>query len=374
MAKGNEIVKKSLLTNSQKKIFLIVFELFLILCAILFLFPVFLTIFNSFKSNSEILKNPLSIPRFSKKLQDKIKVENFENNLLNLILIDEDKYFIRSQYNQVDKYFILNNNIGKEDYDRIIEIIEKNGINKTIFQNIRDNYIGAWNYGNIPVKINGKTKKNFVTFPQVFLNTIIITIFSVAGIVLISSMASYALVRINNKLSWGIFLFFTFSMVVPFQAIMIPLVETAKILGVKNSIPGIVLIYMGVGSPLAIFMYHGFIKGIPKELEESAAIDGAGPFTIFFKIVFPLLTPITATIVILDVLWIWNDFLLPLIILQSKELKTIQLAQYSFFGAYKREYGLALASLVISASPIVVFYLFMQKYIIKGITSGAVKG
>lgn len=374
MSKGNEIVKKSLLKNSQKKVFLVVFEVFLILCAILFLFPVFLTIYNSFKSNSEILRNPLSIPKFSKKLPNKIKSEEFNNNLLNMILLEDDKSFIESKYSQKGEYYVLNKSLSENDNNKIREIIKKNGLYSTFFENIYNNYSGAWNYGNIPVRINGKTKKDFVTFPQVFLNTIIITIFSVAGIVLVSSMASYALVRVKNRFSWIIFLFFTFSMVVPFQAIMIPLVETAKILGVKNSIPGIVLIYMGVGSPLAIFMYHGFIKGIPKELEESAAIDGAGPFTIFFKIVFPLLSPITATIVILDVLWIWNDFLLPLIILQSKELKTIQLAQYSFFGAYKREYGLALASLVISASPIVVFYLFMQKYIIKGITSGAVKG
>jgi len=245
MSEGNEIVKKSLLKNSQKKVFLVVFECFLILCAILFLFPVFLTIFNSFKSNSEILKDPLSFPKFSKRLPDKIKVEDLESDLLNLILIDDDKNFIRSKYNRVDKYYLLSKNIAKEDYNRIIDIVEKNGINKTVFQNIKDNYVGAWNYGNIPVKIDGKTKKNFVTFPQVFLNTIIITIFSAAGIVLVSSMASYALVRVKNKFSWIIFLFFTFSMVVPFQAIMIPLVETAKILGVKNSIPGIILIYMG---------------------------------------------------------------------------------------------------------------------------------
>ncbi|HOV13515.1 MAG TPA: carbohydrate ABC transporter permease, partial [Spirochaetota bacterium] len=157
----------------------------------------------------------------------------------------------------------------------------------------------------------------------------------------------------------------------PFQTIMIPLVVTAKTLNLKN-IFGIIPIYIGLGAPLAIFMYHGFIKGIPLDLEESAAIDGAGPFRIFFTIVLPLLTPITATITILDVLWVWNDFLLPLILLPKQT--TIQLAQYSFFGQFKTEFGKALASLVLSSSPIVLFYLFMQKYIIKGIMSGAIKG
>jgi raffinose/stachyose/melibiose transport system permease protein len=123
---------------------------------------------------------------------------------------------------------------------------------------------------------------------------------------------------------------------------------------------------------MAIFFYHGFIKGIPIELEEAAAIEGASRFRIFFQIVFPMLTPITATVAILNVLWIWNDFLLPLILLPKQS--TIQLAQYGFFSLFKREYAKAMASLVLSASPVVIFYLLMQKFIIKGIASGSVKG
>lgn len=218
------------------------------------------------------------------------------------------------------------------------------------------NFINAWR----------ETK-----FPLVFLNTLFITLLSVAGIVLISSAAAYAMVRTKSRASRIMFFIFAFSMVVPFQTIMIPLVITAKTLNLKN-IFGIIPIYMGLGSPIAVFMYHGFIKGIPVELEEAAAIDGAGVFRIFFTIVLPLLTPITATIVILDVLWVWNDFLLPLILLPKQT--TIQLAQYGFFGQFKSEFGKALASLVLSASPIVIFYVFMQKYIIKGIMSGAIKG
>ncbi|MCH5150751.1 MAG: carbohydrate ABC transporter permease, partial [Spirochaetales bacterium] len=122
-----------------------------------------------------------------------------------------------------------------------------------------------------------------------------------------------------------------------------------------------------------IFMYHGFIKGIPIELEESAALDGAGRFETFFMIIFPLLTPITSTIAILDVLWIWNDFLLPLILLK-KENRTVQLAQYYSRGAFSRDFGMELSSLILAVFPIVIFYIFMQRYIIKGVIAGAVKG
>lgn len=221
-----------------------------------------------------------------------------------------------------------------------------------------DNFIEAWK----------ETK-----FPKVLVNTFLITVFSTAGIIVISSMAAYILVRIKWKTSWIVFLIFTFAMVVPFQTIMVPLVVLTKDLQLmKIGVLGIVPVYMGLMCPMAIFMYHGFIKGVPLELEESASMDGASIFRIFFQIVFPLLTPITATIVILDVLWIWNDFLLPLIVLPKQS--TIQLAQYGFFSLFKQEYGKGMASLVLSASPVVIFYLFMQKFIVKGITAGAIKG
>ena len=212
-----------------------------------------------------------------------------------------------------------------------------------------------------------------IKFPSIFFRTLFITTLSSLGIILISSMASYAMVREKSKISWLFFMFFTFSMIVPFHTIMIPLVKNAAALKLTNII-GIIPIYWGLGSPLAIFFYHGFIKSIPLELEEAAAIDGAGYFRIFFTIVLPLLTPVTTTIIILDVLWIWNDFLLPLIILPSTQY-TIQLAQNSFFKQFGlSEYGKAMASLVLSASPVVIFFLAMQKYIIKGIMAGAIKG
>lgn len=220
-----------------------------------------------------------------------------------------------------------------------------------------DNYIEAW---------------KIVKYPTVFFNTFVLTVSSTTGIILISSMAAYILVRSNLKIAWTIYLLFTFAMVVPFQTIMVPLVSVAKNMNLKTSVYGIILIYLGLGCPMAIFMYHGFIKGVPAELEESASIDGSSIFRTFFTIVFPLLKPITATIAILQVLWIWNDFLLPLLIVPKQS--TLQLAQYGFFSLFKQEYGKGMASLVLTALPVIIFFLFMQKYIIKGIAAGAVKG
>jgi raffinose/stachyose/melibiose transport system permease protein len=208
-------------------------------------------------------------------------------------------------------------------------------------------------------------------FPLVFWNTLVITALSTLGIVLVSSMAAYILARSRSKLAWYFYLAFTFSMIVPFQTFMVPLVQAVRNWSLQY-IWGIIPIYIGLGCPLAVFMYHGFIKGVSVEIEESAAIDGASVLRRFFTIVFPLLAPVTATIAILDVLWIWNDFLLPLIILPKGS--TLQLAQFGFFGMFRQQYSLAMASLVLSAAPVIIFYLVMQRFIIKGIAAGAVKG
>jgi raffinose/stachyose/melibiose transport system permease protein len=209
-----------------------------------------------------------------------------------------------------------------------------------------------------------------MSFPLTLANTAIITSCSVVGILLVSSMAAYVLARAANRLSWLLYMLFTFALVIPFQIVMVPIVVLATDLKL-STIWGIIPMYWGLGCPLAVFMYHGFVKGVPRELEESAAIDGAGRFYTYFRIVFPLLQPITATIAILDALWIWNDFLLPLVIVRKG---TLQLEQMQFYGMFLREYGPAAASLVLSAAPIIVFYLALQKYIIKGIADGAVKG
>jgi raffinose/stachyose/melibiose transport system permease protein len=218
-----------------------------------------------------------------------------------------------------------------------------------------DNFIKAWKE---------------MRFPNALANTAIITVFGVAGIVLVSSMAAWKLARTFGRLSWFLYLVFAFAMVVPFQIIMVPIVGLSTDLKIATVL-GIIPMYWGLGAPLAVFMYHGFVKGVPRELEEAASIDGAGQFFIFFRVVLPLMMPITATIVILDSLWLWNDFLLPLIVVKAG---TLQLEQLHFYGMFLREYGPSAASLILSATPIIVLYLALQKYIIRGIAAGAVKG
>ena len=207
-------------------------------------------------------------------------------------------------------------------------------------------------------------------FPKVFLNTFLITVFGTGGIIMTSAMCAYGLARSDTKISWFLYGFFAFSLVIPFQIIMVPIGVLAKDLNLMN-VPGIVIMYWGLGCPTAIFMIHGFIKGVPRELEESAAMDGAGKFYIFFVIILPLIKTIIATVAVIDALWLWNDFLLPLIVIKEG---TIQLAQMKFNGQFMKDYGPMCASLTISSIPIIIFYLGLQKYIIKGIAAGAVKG
>jgi len=208
---------------------------------------------------------------------------------------------------------------------------------------------------------------------NVFTNSLIITVSSNIVLVIFCSMAAYMLVRTKKKISNVIFMSFVAAMIIPFQSIMIPLIKTAGNFGLLNSMWGLVIMYLGFGSGMTIFLYHGFIKGIPVELEEAAIIDGCTRFGVFWRIVFPLLKPITVTIVILNSLWIWNDFLLPSLVLQDPELRTIPLATFFFFGQYTRQWDLALAALVLGIIPLLIFFFSMQKHIIKGITSGSIK-
>jgi raffinose/stachyose/melibiose transport system permease protein len=218
--------------------------------------------------------------------------------------------------------------------------------------------------------VNAFEKLDFLT---VFKNSLIITIGSNIVLVIFCSMAAYMLVRTKKKISNIIFMTFVAAMIIPFQSLMIPLIKTAGNLGLLNSIWGLVFMYLGFGSGMTIFLYHGFIKGIPLELEEAAIIDGCSRFGVFWRIVFPLLKPITVTIVILNSLWIWNDFLLPSLVLQDPELRTIPLATFFFFGQYTKQWDLALAALVIGIIPLLIFFFTMQKHIIQGITSGSIK-
>lgn len=211
-------------------------------------------------------------------------------------------------------------------------------------------------------------------FTEAFGNSLIITIAGILLIALFSAMAAYRMVRSNSLLNRIQFTLFVAAMVVPFQSIMIPLLQVIKGLGINNSIPGLILCYLGLGVPLAIFLLHGFVKSIPLEMEEAALVDGAKPFVVFWRIVIPLLQPMLVTVIILNCLWIWNDYLLPSLVLQSQHLRTIPIATFAFFGQYTKQWDLALPTLVLGITPILLFFLSLQKYIVEGITSGSVKG
>ncbi|WP_209124895.1 carbohydrate ABC transporter permease [Alkalihalobacillus sp. BA299] len=214
---------------------------------------------------------------------------------------------------------------------------------------------------------------DILSFPKAFWNSLVITVLSNIGIVIISSMAAWKMVRTPGKFSKILFIIFVSAMVIPFQAVMIPLVKLGGTLGIMNSIHGIVIMYLGFGVPLSLFLYHGFMKTIPVEIEEAARIDGCSPFGVFWRIVFPLLKPITVTVVILNTLWIWNDYLLPLLVLQDASLRTIPLATSSFFAQYTKQWDMGLAALVMGITPVIAFFLILQKHIIKGIASGSIK-
>ena len=205
-------------------------------------------------------------------------------------------------------------------------------------------------------------------------NTAILTVLSVVGIIITASMAGYFIARTKSKVGKAFYFLFIASMLIPFHSIMISLTKTAMILGVKGSLLGTVAIYIGLGLNMSVFLYHGFIGSIPVDLEEAGWIDGCTPFGIYYHIVFPLLKPITATIAIIDALWIWNDFLLPLLMITKAENYTLILAANKFFGKYEADWSNILAGLLLTSFPLVIFYMIFQKYIVKGITAGAVKG
>ncbi len=207
-----------------------------------------------------------------------------------------------------------------------------------------------------------------------FSNSFIITLVSIIGIVLFAAMAGYRLSRSSGKFAAILLSYFILTLIIPFQAIMIPLVKTMRELSMIDTRWGLILIYIALGSPIAIFLYQGYIKTLPYALEESAIIDGAGPLTIFFRIIFPLLTPMTSTIIILQSLYIWNDFLLPLISLQSEALKTIPLGiAGKFFGQYAFKWNLGITAMLMASLPMLLLYIFVQRYIISGVMRGSVK-
>ncbi|AZO93619.1 carbohydrate ABC transporter permease [Halocella sp. SP3-1] len=213
-------------------------------------------------------------------------------------------------------------------------------------------------------------KMNYI---HAFFNTLIITVFSVFIIVIFSSMTAYLFVRCKWRFNKIMFFVMVASMLIPFQAVMIPLVTIYGSLNLLNSKWSLIFMYLGFGTSLAVFIYHGFIKSIPLELEEAAMIDGCTRLQTFFKIVFPLLKPTTMTIIILDMLWIWNDFLLPSLVLISSDQRTLQLSTYYFNGTYTSDYHLLMAGLLLTIIPVIIVYIFVQRHIIKGVMQGSIK-
>ena len=266
--------------------------IFLLILSLIFLFPIYLVIVNSFKSKFNIIGSPFSFP-------------------------DGETF------------------VGIENY---INGIQSSGI------------LGA------------------------FLRTVFITIFSVLAIVVFTSMTAWYITRVKSRLNKIIYYTLLFSMIVPFQMVMFTMTAISIKLGLNSPI-GIIPVYLGFGSGLSVFMFSGFVKGLPREIEEAAMIDGCNPVKTFFYIVFPILKPIIITVAILNAMWIWNDFLLPYLLLGSGN-KTLSVAiQLTMQGAYGSiDWGGFMAMLVLAIIPIIIFYLFCQKYIIRGVIDGAVKG
>lgn len=261
----------------------------LILLLLLWLFPLFMALMNSFKSNGELLTNVMALP----------VTINFENYIRTF----KKMHYLRS-----------------------------------------------------------------------FLNTALLTILGVGMMILFSAMAGWRLCRTKTKLSSAIFALFVFSMLIPFSSIMIPLYKVILALHIKNSLVGLSFVYAGFGVSMAIFLYHGFVKGIPFELEEAAAMDGCGKLKTFFRIILPMLKPVTVAISISNVLWVWNDFLLPLITLSDNKKYSLLLSTNILFGQYSSDWSAILSALKLSAIPVIIFYAVFQKQILKGIGDGAVKG
>ena len=220
---------------------------------------------------------------------------------------------------------------------------------------------------------------NFV-FWNAFGTSAVITIVSLALLALLGAMAAWVICRNKTKWSTAIYMTFIASMIIPFQVVMLPLISTFRDVGnfigisMLQSIPGIVFAYLGFGGAMTVFILTGFIKGIPYELEEAAAIDGCSPEGTFFRIIFPLLKPTVTTVTVLNGMWIWNDYLLPSLMLgQNGKVKTLPVAVQAFVGSYVKQWDLILTAALLAIIPMIVIFLIAQKQIINGMVEGAIK-
>lgn len=226
-------------------------------------------------------------------------------------------------------------------------------------------FVGLENY------VSGIEKTDFL---MSLLWSVVITVGSVALIIICTSMTAWYIIRSDSKLCKVMYLLFVFSMIVPFQMVMFTLSKTADILGLTTPW-GIIIIYLGFGAGLAVFMFTGFVKAVPVTIEEAAMIDGCSPLQTFFLVVLPILRPTCISVAILETMWIFNDYLLPYLVLDIRKYKTIPIAiQYLRGGYGSIDMGAMMAMLILAIIPIVIFYLSLQKHIIKGVVAGAVKG
>lgn len=248
-------------------------------------------------------------------------------------------------------YFVLTNSV--KDYSEII--IDASALPKTL----------KWsNYSVGMEKVN---------FRQIFTNSLFVTLVGIGGMCIFGSMAAWKMARIKSRVSTFMYSSYILAMIIPFQSIMIPLVVVAVKFGMLNT-GGLAILYWGFGMPLTIFLYKGYFNYVPKELDESGRLDGCNDFVLFWYILFPQLRTMTTTIIILQSLWVWNDFLLPLLILTKKEFHTIPLGINSFFGVYKAQWDMALPILVLGMIPLITVFLIAQKHIVRSIAASGLKG
>ncbi len=210
-------------------------------------------------------------------------------------------------------------------------------------------------------------------FVRKVLNNLLLTFITVVGVILCGSLAGYKLSRDKSRLSGFFYMLFTVPFLIPFYTYMIPLVKQMTKLGLMNHLYGLALVSISTSS-FAVFMFHGFAKGIPAELDEAARIDGCSELGLFFRVIFPLLKPVVSSVAVLYSIWTWNDFLLPFLILTDSERQTITISVYQMFGKYGSEWDVITATLVLASLPMVILYLCLQKYVVSGIVAGAVKG
>ena len=216
---------------------------------------------------------------------------------------------------------------------------------------------------------------NKIHYLSLFMNNVIITVIGIIGIVVFSSMAAYILDRRRNVYTKIVYTLLITPMLIPFQTIMITLLKAMSVIHLDQSRVGLGIQYWGFGIPMATFIFYNFMKTIPKELDESAKIDGASTFRGFISVIFPLLKPVTFTVIVIDVMWIWNDFLLPLLMVNSSnKTKTLVLASYTFVGQMNTKWQYAMTAMVLTVLPSIIVFIFLQKYIVEGVVAGAVKG